>query len=1185
VARETKVLDIQAEQHEFGQVCQDLYEAVVDLKRRHDLHPCAVRPRDGLALRRDCERELVLDLVKRFRNLPTDQQRRLPALLNSLAQLEIVVGDLEAGQNDFQEVARLVLDPISQAEAYHNVYRAALERRNWTEALPALRRAVDLDAEAFEPFPFARYQPQRILGAGGFGATFVCDDQDQGIKVVVKALRLDTLDHDVETIFREKATLQDLDYPALIRAYAFTYADAEQKRRPYVVMEYFEGQTLAECVAKQGPMPPEDWFEIAWCLARALQAVHNRGVLHRSLRPGSVLLRREKNGDGPFSWRAKLLDTGLSLKRAVIHASASNPAAGVQTALGRSVVRTVAYSAPEVVGRPKGQVWVGPHSDVYSFGRLCAFALMGRPDADSADRIILHEAWGKLIDDCTHWTIPGRLANFGLVLERLAQVPGSNDRITRLESELYDIAIAEHTGTLKVDPTNVQALINRGNAHARKGDYRRAIADFTAVIKLQPRDAAHYRRRGLAHTRNRDLDAAIADYTEGLKLEPHNLEAFANRALAHAQRNDHDKAVADYTEAIHLNPRDPNLYYNRGNAHYCKRDFDLAIADYSETIRLDPKNAWALGNRGKAYALRGDQGKAIADFTRVLLLEPNNLRARWDRAQAYFDRKDYDQAVADYTEALKLDNNTALYSDRGLAHAHKGDFEAAIADFTQALNLDPKNADTFVFRGNAYSDHGDLEKALADLNEAITLNGDLVAAWYQRGNVHARMRALDQALADYTHALELNPKHVGAYFNRGNAHADKGSFDLAIADYTNVLQHEPRDPGAYTNRGNAYFSLGDYERAVADYNDALSLNSHDALALCNRANTYYRLRDYEMALADYTETLRLEPDNARAYNSRGNIYAERGQHDRALADYTAAIRIDDKFARAFCNRANLYADLGEIDKALADYTEAIAREPGHVPAWCNRGNIHAERGDDDAAIADLTEAISRDPTHAAALNNRGNAYRRRGDNDKAFEDFTAAIQADPSFGLAYANRGDLSFDLDHLDAALADYNEALRLEPGDVRTYHQRGALHLKRGDHQRALTDNLEAYRIAPDDPRASNNLAWLWATGPPPLRDVAKALEYARKACDLSAWKEPSHLDTLAVACAAAGHFAEALQWQQRAVELADESQKQAYRSRLLMYEAGKPFDGAVEMNATRQDTALPESPPASEPQTLDP
>src|SRR6516164_6219853 len=252
------MLDLLAEQQEHGQSCPDLYEAVLHLKRRHDLHPCAVRPSDGLALRRDSEREAVQDLVKRFRELPRDQQRRLPALLNSLAQLEVVVGDLEAGQHDFQEVARLVSDPNSQAEAHHNAYRAALDRRDNAEAVAALRRAAGLDAAAFEPFPFARYEPQRILGCGGFGVSFLCRERNNGRQVVVKALRADSLDRDCATLFREMHILQDLDHPALVRVHDCAYAGGEETR-PYLVLEHVEGQTLADYIAAQGPLSPEDW--------------------------------------------------------------------------------------------------------------------------------------------------------------------------------------------------------------------------------------------------------------------------------------------------------------------------------------------------------------------------------------------------------------------------------------------------------------------------------------------------------------------------------------------------------------------------------------------------------------------------------------------------------------------------------------------------------------------------------------------------------------------------------------------------------------------------------------------------------------------------------------------------------------------------------------------------------------
>jgi tetratricopeptide (TPR) repeat protein len=60
------------------------------------------------------------------------------------------------------------------------------------------------------------------------------------------------------------------------------------------------------------------------------------------------------------------------------------------------------------------------------------------------------------------------------------------------------------------------------------------------------------------------------------------------------------------------------------------------------------------------------------------------------------------------------------------------------------------------------------------------------------------------------------------------------------------------------------------------------------------------------------------------------------------------------------------------------------------------------------------------------------------------------------------------------------------------------------------------------------------------------------------LSGWREPGHLDTLAVALAAAGQFEEAAKYQRQAVELAPEAEKADYRSRLELYEAGKPYEG---------------------------
>ena len=156
---------------------------------------------------------------------------------------------------------------------------------------------------------------------------------------------------------------------------------------------------------------------------------------------------------------ARLLDAGLGLHRNVVHAVASHPAAQLETSLGRSITRTLAYAAPEIVGRTRGPTWVGPHSDIFSFGKLCAFALTGRADPDEAALVHLPEAWRTLIAECSAWVVARRPTHVNLVLERLAELAGEGI-IDRLEADLHAQGLARNTATIEANPANVEARLH-----------------------------------------------------------------------------------------------------------------------------------------------------------------------------------------------------------------------------------------------------------------------------------------------------------------------------------------------------------------------------------------------------------------------------------------------------------------------------------------------------------------------------------------------------------------------------------------------------------------------------------------------------------------------------------------------------------------------------------------------------
>ena len=101
------------------------------------------------------------------------------------------------------------------------------------------------------------------------------------------------------------------------------------------------------------------------------------------------------------------------------------------------------------------------------------------------------------------------------------------------------------------------------------------------------------------------------------------------------------------------------------------------------------------------------------------------------------------------------------------------------------------------------------------------------------------------------------------------------------------------------------------------------------------------------------------------------------------------------------------------------------------------------------------------------------------------------------------------------------------------------------------------EAIRVNPHDAASHNNFAWFLATCPEAeRRDGKRAVELARKACELRQNKDYVTLDTLAAACAEAGQFDEAVKYQKQAAELAPAAEKPKFQERTALYEQKKPY-----------------------------
>lgn len=168
------------------------------------------------------------------------------------------------------------------------------------------------------------------------------------------------------------------------------------------------------------------------------------------------------------------------------------------------------------------------------------------------------------------------------------------------------------------------------------------------------------------------------------------------------------------------------------------------------------------------------------------------------------------------------------------------------------------------------------------------------------------------------------------------------------------------------------------------------------------------------------------------------------------------------------------------------------------------------------------------------------------------------LALDPKNAKAYLYRAHVSLHMKDAGRAVADCTELIRLHtPEEVEAYLCRGNALDQLKEHGKALDDFRAAVKLAPSNAAAHNAVAWLLATCPDDaLRDGARAVEAATRACELSAWNQAQIIDTLAAAYAESGRFDEALKWQQKAVDLAADKDREDLRARLELFKKGKAY-----------------------------
>ena len=866
------------------------------------------------------------------------------------------------------------------------------------------------------PPPGGRVGPYKLLeviGEGGMGVVWMAEQTEPvRRRVAVKLVRpgLDSAHQVLARFEQERQALALMDHPNIARVLdAGTAADG----RPYFVMELVHGPPITTyCDDRR--LGVADRLKLFVDVCRAVQHAHQKGVIHRDLKPGNVLVARYDEKSVP-----KVIDFGVAK-------AAGRPLTDKTLFTGfGGVVGTPEYMSPEQAA--PNQLDVDTRSDVYALGVLLYELLTGTTPLTRARtrQAAVHEV-------------------LRLVREEEPPTPSS-----RLSSADGRAAVAACRGT---EPRRLAGQV-------------RGELDWVALRALEKdRD----RRYDTAAALARDVERYLA----GEVVEARR--ASAGYRLRKFVRRHRGPAVAASLVLLALLAGMGGTTWGLIEAREQKRqaiaarDAEAERADGERRAKLgaEAEQAKAVAAAAREAAARVTEererkyAQAIADFVKNDFLALTSVEGQGRYSDAAADQLGKDATLRQLLDraAAKLDGRTDLAPRTaaelrliiGLSYRGVGEAATAIPHLERCVALfrasaGPTAADTLNAMNSlamAYQVAGRLGQALplheetvrlqratqgADHPHTLTSMGNLALAYQAAGR-------LDQALPLYEETLKLrqatqgadHPHTVSSMISLARGYLGAGKVGLALPLLEEAVRLRKAELGAehidtLTSQdclGVAYQDAGRLDQARLLCEDTLRLKKgrlgadhpHTLVSMNNLAACYAAAGRLDLALPLYEDTLRGQtaklgtdhPDTLKTMGNLGLAYKDARKPDLAVPLLEEALRLcragqgadHPETLRIMANLAASYQAAGKLDQARPLLEEALrlvrvklgAEHPHTLTSMSSLASLYRAEGKPDQALPLLEEALrlrravlgADHPDTHQSMNNLAGIYREVG---------------------------------------------------------------------------------------------------------------------------------------------------------------------------------------------------------------
>ncbi|OAI43243.1 hypothetical protein AYO41_02425 [Verrucomicrobia bacterium SCGC AG-212-E04] len=716
------------------------------------------------------------------------------------------------------------------------------------------------------------------LGRGAMGITYKARDVNLDTPVALKVVNaLFSGSFEMRERFRREArSAARLRHPNV--ASVFHFGETPDGQRFYA-MEFIEGETLAERVQRDGPLPAATVVEIGLQVTSALMAADKQGLVHRDLKPGNLMLVEPDNRTGRPGTTApvlvKVIDFGL--------AKAAASAADAESPLTQGgFLGTPAYASPEqVAGGP-----LDSRSDIFSLGATLWYLLTGRSPfagqsiSEISDRQLHRPLPTGQLEETS---VPAPLAI--LVSSMLAADPEKRPASPTILHDAFETCRAQIGGPAAVPPFETGMIVPQRSRLSPA-----AIGGIIALVAALAFAFYYFLRRP---------SQAIA---ANAALPPLANLAVPEKSIAVLPFTN---MTADAENAFFADGVQEEILSNLAKVADLKVISRTSVMQYRGAAKLSAREI--AQQLGVAYLLEGTVRRS-ANRIRV---EASLIDARTDQNQ-WSERYDRDLAdvftiQSEIATAIAAQLKAKLTGAEKVALSKPSTTNLAASDlYTRASAL----LRTTSFNARAKDD---LLRAIRLLDEAVALDPNYLLAHCQLANAHGQLYLLGldhtsarRALADAAaaRALRIAPDSGDAHFtvaeNLYRCHAD---YDGALAELAIARKSLPNDPRVATLQGFIDRRQGANDAGLRHFARALELDPRNFYLVHQIALTYEMLHRYPDYVATLDRALLLQPGDADTRAERALIEPKsRGETKLAHAEFAAILAENPAAARSIADK-------------------------------------------------------------------------------------------------------------------------------------------------------------------------------------------------------------------------------------------------------------------------------------------